>query len=117
MFSEIIRREEMKYLWVSLVNIPAGFLAEIVVLMLSVTIGSVIAKKHKILAAVGCYYGINLVISFVSGICSLAMAFAAEVNAGWIMGLFGSNAVLLLVVAVAGYFLMHFLADKKLNLT
>ena len=117
MFSEIIRREEMKYLWVSLVNIPAGFLAEIVVLMLSVTIGSVIAKKHKILAAVGCYYGINLVISFVSGICSLAMAFAAEVNAGWIMGLFGSNAVLLLIVAVAGYFLMHFLADKKLNLT
>ena len=117
MFSEIFRKEEMKYFWAMLVNIPVGFLAEIVVLMLSVTIGSVIAKKHKILASVGCYYGINLVLSFVSGICSLAMAFAAEANAGWIMGLFGSNSVILLIVAVGGYFLMHFLADKKLNLT
>lgn len=119
MFSEVIRKEEMKYFWTMLVNIPVGFLAEIVVLMLSVTIGSVIAKKHKILAAVGCYYGINLVLSFVSGISSIATAFAAEsqANDGWIMGLFGSNAAILLVVAVGGYFLMHFLADKKLNLT
>ena len=117
MFSEIFRKEEMKYFWAMLVNIPVGFLAEIVVLMLSVTIGSVIAKKHKILASVGCYYGINLVLSFVSSVCSLAMAFAAEANAGWIMGLFGSNSAILLIVAVGGYFLMHFLADKKLNLT
>lgn len=119
MFSEVIRKEEMKYFWTMLVNIPVGFLAEIVVLMLSVTIGSVIAKKHKLLAAVGCYYGINLVLSFVSGISSIATAFAAEsqANDGWIMGLFGSNTAILLVVAVGGYFLMHFLADKKLNLT
>lgn len=117
MFSEIFRKEEMKYFWAMLINIPVGFLAELVVLMLSVTIGSVIAKKHKILAAVGCYYGIHLVLSFVSGISSIAMAFAAEANAGWIMGLFGSNSAILLVVAVGGYFLMHFLADKKLNLT
>ena len=117
MFSEIFRKDEMKYFWAMLVNIPVGFLAEIVVLMLSVTIGSIIAKKYKILASVGCYYGINLILSFVSGICSLAMAFAAEANAGWIMGLFGSNSVILLIVAVGGYFLMHFLADKKLNLT
>ena len=116
---EVFRKEEMKYFWTMLVNIPVGFLAEIVVLMLSVTIGSVIAKKHKILAAVGCYYGINLVLSFASGICSIAMAFAAQAQAndGWIMGLFGSNSAILLVVAVGGYFLMHFLADKKLNLT
>ena len=100
-----------------LVNVLTGSVCELVVLMLSVTIGSIIAKKHKILASVGCYYGINLVLSFVSGICSLAMAFAAEANAGWIMGLFGSNSVILLIVAVGGYFLMHFLADKKLNLT
>ena len=117
MFSEIFRKEEMKYFWAMLVNIPVGFLAEIVVLMLSVTIGSIIARKHKILASVGCYYGINLVLSFVSSVCSLAMAFAAEANAGWIMGLFGSNSAILLIVAVGGYFLMHFLADKKLNLT
>ena len=117
MFSEIFRKEEMKYFWAMLVNIPVGFLAEIVVLMLSVTIGSIIAKKYKILASVGCYYGINLVLSFVSSVCSLAMAFAAEANAGWIMGLFGSNSAILLIVAVGGYFLMHFLADKKLNLT
>ena len=117
MFSEIFRKEEMKYFWAMLVNITVGFLAEIVVLMLSVTIGSIIAKKHKILASVGCYYGIHLALSFVSGISSIAMAFAAEADAGWIKGLFGSNSAILLVVAVGGYFLMHFLADKKLNLT
>lgn len=117
MFSEIFRKEEMKYFWTMLVNIPVGFLSQIVMLMLSVTIGSVIAKKHKILAAVGCYYGINLVISFITGIFSLAAALAAGTDSRYLLGLFGGNGIIILIVALGGYFLMHFLADKKLNLT
>ena len=48
-----------KYVWMFLLNIVTGSVCELVVLMLSVTIGSILAKKHKILAAVGIYYGLN----------------------------------------------------------
>lgn len=97
-----------KYVGLFLLNVLTGFVCELVVLMLSVTIGSVLAKKHKILAAVGVYYGINVV---------MAMgAFSGADGKLWILRFLGSTPVLMAVISVAGYFLMYYLIDKKLNL-
>ena len=89
-----------------------GAVSQLLSLMLAVTIGSLIAKKHKILAAVGVYYGISLVQSFALTFSNLAVA--SEEN---ILRLFSATSITSLVIGVGGYFLMHYLADKKLNLT
>lgn len=99
-----------------LLNVLSGSACELVVLMLSVTIGSIIAKKHKILAAVGVYYGMNVVISMVSSFTMAMGAFSGADGKLWIPRFFGSTWVLMTVVSVAGYFLMYWLVDKKLNL-
>ena len=117
LFSELIRREEMKYFWVMLLNVVLGIGEGLVMVMLSVTIGSVIAKKHKILAAVGCYYGIHLVLSFLTSIHFVSTALIAGSDSDAFLGVFGTSSIIMLAVALGGYFLMHYLADKKLNLT
>ena len=114
---EALRQEEMKYFWMMLLNMTLGCLEELVLLMLSVTIGSVIAKKHKVLAAVGCYFGIQLALSFLSGISMVSSVLSAGSDSGAVFGVFGTTSIVSLAVAVGGYFLMHYLADKKLNLT
>lgn len=86
-------------------------LSELIVLMLAVTIGAMIAKKHKILAAVGVYYGISMVQSFVLTAANLSIV--QEEN---ITKLFSATSVTSLVIAIGGYFLMHYLVDKRLNL-
>ena len=112
-----IRQEEMKYLWIMLLNIVLGTAEGLVMVMLSVTIGSVIAKKHKILAAVGCYYGISMLLSFLIGISTAFAVLAKGTETDAFFGVFGTSSVISLIAAVGGYFLMHYLADKKLNLT
>lgn len=87
-------------------------LSGLVVLMLAVTIGAMVARKHKILAAVGVYYGISMVQSFV-----LTAANLSTIEAQDITKLFSATGVTSLVIAIGGYFLMHYLTDKKLNLT
>lgn len=87
-------------------------LSELIVLMLAVTIGAMVAKKHKILAAVGVYYGISMVQSFVLAIASLSVVSVENV-----LHIFSVTGLTSLVIAISGYFLMHYLTDKKLNLT
>lgn len=50
--------------------------------MLCITVGAVIAKKHKLLAAIGIYYGVTTVLSFVG---QLIMTFLS----GGMVGIFG----------------------------
>lgn len=86
-------------------------LSELIVLMLAVTIGALIAKKHKILAAVGVYYGISIVQSF-----ALTFANLSVVDKQIVLGFFSVTSLTGLVIGIGGYFLMHYLVDKKLNL-
>lgn len=107
---------KLGYLALTILNSLVSFACELIVLMLAVTIGALIAKKYKILAAVGIYYGIHLALSVVytTFLVGTALAEYAEmISAAWMLGLQG---LLSLVVAVGGYFLMHYLTDKKLNL-
>ena len=105
-----------KYVWLFLTDILTGSVCELVLLMLSVTIGSIIAKKHKILAAVGLYYGIHVALSMVTGFIMAMGAFSGADGKVWMMRYFGGMALLMAVVSLAGYFLMYWLVDRKLNL-
>lgn len=89
-----------------------GALSELIVMMLAVTIGALVAKKHKILAAVGVYYGISILQSF-----ALTFANLSVVDKQTVLGLFSVTSLTSLVIGIGGYFLMHYLTDKKLNLT
>ena len=86
-------------------------LSELIVLMLAVTIGALIARKHKILAAVGIYYGISMVQSFVYSLFALTATTTEDVNM-----LLGTPGVMGILLTVGGYFLMHYLTSRKLNL-
>ena len=47
---------------------PVAAVAEIVIMMLSVTVGSVVARKLKVLAAFGIYYGIQVAVSIATSV-------------------------------------------------
>ena len=88
-----------------------GAFSELILLMVAVTIGAQIARKHKILAAVGVYYGISMAQSFAMSMIMLNATTSEDVNA-----LLVSPGIMGLTLSVCGYFLMHWLISKKLNL-
>ena len=95
---------------------------------LCITIGAVVAKKHKLIAAIGIYYGVNTVVGLIGefilmflsvGIISIITA--AMYAGGAVMGL-TITAVLLIIALVFATLaaIVHFMAlnkiEKKLNL-
>lgn len=103
--------------------IIGSFLSGCLIPMLAISIGCVAVKKRKLLASFGIYYGISSTISVFTGILS----FLALVGDMYIMDSVDSDtfhliltvlvpAVVYTGVSIGGYFLMHRLVDKKLNL-
>lgn len=94
-----------------------GIFQQIMLILLSITIGSVLARKHRILAAVGVYYVINFAISLITAIFTLS-AVLTEAGYGNLSFCLVMNhsSVLALIVGVTSYFVMHYLVRKKLNL-
>lgn len=93
-----------------------GAINSLVMLMLAVTVGSLIAKKHKILAAVAVFYGIHVLISIAT---AFLMSANVALNGGALAaasGFFGRTALLMTALSLGGYFLMYWLVDRKLNL-
>ena len=115
-FKHVCGQMPWKYVALFLLDVLTGSACELVTLMLSVTIGSILAKKHKILAAVGLYYGIHVALSIVTGFIMAMGAFSGADGKVWMMRYFGGMALLMAVVSLAGYFLMYWLVDRKLNL-
>lgn len=115
-FLRVCGQMPWKYVGLFLLNMLTGSVCELVVLMLSVTIGSILAKKHKILAAVGVYYGIHVALSMVTSFTMAMGVFSGADEKVWMLRYFGGMALLMAAVSVAGYFLMYALADRKLNL-
>lgn len=93
-----------------------------------ITIGAVTAKRYKLVAAIGIYYGVNVAVSLVSEIVVMFLAvgitaviLAALAAGGAIMGL--SITAILVIIAMAMAVLcgiLHFMTvnklEKKLNL-
>lgn len=92
-----------------LVNAIIAFSNELILIMLAVTIGSLVAKKHKILAAVAFYYILHVVDLTFTGVSMVKLAESPD-------SLLSLLAIVNLILAVVGYILMYFLVDKKLNL-
>lgn len=102
-------------------GVVTGVLNSTVVMMLAVTIGSILAKKHKVLAAIGVYYGINMVMSLITSVLGVILGLSVYSSQSSGMDVLSSMMLmesgLFLIVAVGGYFLMYALVHRKLNLT
>lgn len=93
-----------------------GAINSLVMLMLAVTVGSLIAKKHKILAAVAVFYGIHVLISIATAFLMSANVALSGGALAAASGFFGRTALLMTALSLGGYFLMYWLVDRKLNL-
>jgi len=106
---------------IQIISIVASFLAGIIQPMVSLALGSIVAKKNKLLAGIGIYFGINMVVSAVSGIVNVIAVLGDELIA-YNTGNYTATLTILLpalvslALAIGGYFLTHYLLDKKLNL-
>lgn len=103
----------------------------VLAMMLAITIGSIIAKKHKILAAIGFYYIINaavstlvLIISIISlrvsgsvrGVFGIYSAYSPFDFGAESLPFFVMSTLLNLFVAAGEFAIMHHLIKNKLNL-
>lgn len=99
-----------------LLMLLAGFLSQIMTIMLAITLGSIIAKKHKILTGVVAYYGINTLIT-IAGVSILSSRLFDQVMSEAEFIGFSAWAVAgYAVVALGCYFVMYWLTSRKLNL-
>ena len=95
---------------------------------LCITIGAILAKKQKLLAAIGIYYAVNMVISFIAqfsvtiGAALISSPLEALMqtsrNAGCavIALILFVVAVIIAALSVAGYYVMLKKIERKLNL-
>lgn len=95
----------------------------VLLIMTSITLGCVFAKKHKILATVGMYYCINMVVGLLETIFTLVptvlMMTESFESARYFIYMnitMGINLALQVGIAVGGYFLSTGLMKHKLNL-
>lgn len=112
-------------LWDALISdwqfIQVGIISPVytlVMVMTSITIGAVWAKKHKILAAFGIYYAIGMINGIISTVITIAVAVAQEsgnaisaLDEIYLTRMLGQ-----LVMIIGGYFLSTHLMKNKLNL-
>lgn len=91
-----------------------------VIIMSCITLGAVLAKKHKIITAVGLFYGLSMVTGVVTSMAEYATILGSYTE----QGTYGLGTQMVVVIqillqvglAVGGYFLSVHLMDKKLNL-
>ena len=107
----------------SLIIALASFLVQLLsaslLTMTSIVLGATIAKKHKLLASVGIYYGISAIIGTVTSVISVIAAIASD---------FGNNVTLMynltytlqlllqIALGIGAYLLSVYLMRSKLNL-
>lgn len=101
-----------------ILSVISAFIYSLTLPLLCITIGSIAAKKHKLLASFGIYYGINMALSTLTGILTIIVTFTdsiADFQNAYTLS-FIVPALLQLAIGIGSYFLMHHLISKKLNL-
>lgn len=108
------------YMVLNVVQTVVTFFYSLMVLMTGITLGCVLARKHKILASVGMCYGLNLAVGMVESILmvvpTLLMGASMEhyyLYSNWMLGI---SMVLQLALTIGGYLLSVYLMKEKLNL-
>lgn len=87
--------------------------------MCCITMGAVLAKKHKILAAFGMYYAVNFVVGIISSVATIVPSLFLLGNGNEELYLMVSSGVEVFVTAaltLCSYFLTIHLMKRKLNL-
>ncbi len=121
--------------WWLLLWIPVAFAIVVLVALFQtgliyfcITMGAVVAKRHKLIAAIGIYYGVNMAVGIVGEIIVLllsvgitAIIYAALAAGGAIMGLTITAILFIFALALAVLSaILHFMTvnkiEKKLNL-
>lgn len=109
--------------WIAyLIILPINWLSAVVLPMTAVVIGSIAAKKHKILAAIGTYYGITILSSILSSAATASLALNTMLidtvmsMAQFIVTFSISAAIVPALLTVCGYLLSIHLMKRKLNL-
>lgn len=120
-FALMLGVEDYEGYWVlNLLRGVVSWLAATVMAMTSVTLGAVAAKRHKLLAAIGIYYGLSVAVNVMFGAASvIVMIFTANPDAVYDSMYYASavvEIVLQLGVLLGGYFLSTYLMKNKLNL-
>lgn len=106
-------------LWEYVIMCLSGLVYSSILPLFSITVGSIVAKKHKVLVAIGIGYGISMAVSVLSSFLTIA---EMTVNSKLYTDFTNVSAssllpsLLMLLLGIGGYFLMHHLIDKKMNL-
>ena len=110
-----------QYQLLSMIYGVVSFFAAPVLIMTCITLGAVLAKKHKILAAIGLYYAASMVVGMATSVSSaVVMVEELEMSTtpytGTMLLALGIQILVQLALAIGGSFLSVHLMDKKLNL-
>lgn len=87
--------------------------------MCCITIGAVLAKKHKILASFGVYYGVNFVVGIITSVASLLptlLFLSSESMVAYNTATAAIQLVITTALTLGSYFLTIHLMKHKLNL-
>lgn len=108
------------YLMLQLFLIIVGGIYSVIVPLTCITLGCLLTKKYRILTSFAIYYGLQLGMSLVSGVFSVIFTVAGIAKGtegdGLVLLSMTIPGVLSLVLSVGGYFLMHRMISRKLNL-
>lgn len=119
--------DDMKrYIWVYILQVLVAVPYAAVTAMTCITVGAVLAKKHKVMMSFGAYYVLNMVVSTVSSTASsllgvsewdrMVISSTETIYQMMVQQLLMVTVPLELTVIVGGYFLSTWLMKKKLNL-
>lgn len=106
----------------TLISILISPVYNVVLAMTCITLGAVVAKKHKILAAIGIYYGANTVLGILSSAITTVPSLMFIGNDGlassdlYFTLTMVAQLVIYAAVIAGGYFLSTKLMKNKLNL-
>lgn len=98
----------VSWMWVKVLEVAVSFLADIILFMLAVTVGSQ-ARRHPVLKGAAVYIGIDILVSEGSAL------FGSLVEDQLLTA--AVSCILYGITGLIAYFLMHHIIDKKLNLT
>ncbi|MGN0113725.1 MAG: hypothetical protein ACI396_00185 [Acutalibacteraceae bacterium] len=101
-----------------------GQAVSVMIVYLSFTIGSAIATKHRVLAGVGIYFLITVIMSTIQEVIASVVLFMFDAKSdflsatgSWMLITMWITIAIMIIVGVVCYFVMHYLLKNKLNLS
>ena len=106
-------------LGLSLLNVVVSLVGSTVLVLTCITLGATFAKKHKIMAAIGIYYGLSAVQSTLSTVVNAVLLVSADsydAVIGAMESTYLCQILITTLLATGGYFLSVHMMKKNLNL-